>query len=61
MMSQALVHLGCWNSPCYGLFLFGARFETNKLFISLLFNFFSGRSKLRITETTDTESADIEA
>jgi len=51
--------LGCWVSPCYGPFSLGARFETYGPFISLIFQFFfSGRSKPRITETTDTESAD---
>jgi hypothetical protein len=32
--------LGCWISPCYGLFSLGARFETYEPFISLIFNFF---------------------
>jgi hypothetical protein len=36
-------HLGCWISPCYGPFSLGARFETCEQFISLIFNFFSGR------------------
>jgi hypothetical protein len=45
--------LGCWISPCYGPFSLGARFETYEPFISLIFQFFSGRSKQRITETAD--------
>jgi hypothetical protein len=52
------MHLGCWISPCYGLFSLGARFDTYELFISLIFKFFGGHGKLRITETKDTESAD---
>ena len=51
--------LGCWISPCYGPFWLGARFETYELFISLIFKLFSGRSISYITETLDTESADI--
>jgi hypothetical protein len=39
--------LGCWISPCYGPFSLGARFEAYKLFISLIFKFFSGRGKPR--------------
>ena len=48
--------LGCWISPCYGLFSLGARFETNELFISLIFQnfFFSGRGQPRITESANT-------
>ena len=33
-------HLGCWTSPCYGLFWLGVSFETYELFISLIFDFF---------------------
>jgi hypothetical protein len=40
--------LGCWISPCYGPFLLGLRFETYEPFISLIFNFVSGRGKPRI-------------
>jgi hypothetical protein len=47
------VRLGCWISPCHGPFSLGTQFETYELFISLIFQFFSGRGKLRITETTD--------
>jgi hypothetical protein len=54
-------HLGCWIWPCYSPFSFGAQFETYELFISLISKFFSGRSKLRITETAGTESADMGA
>jgi hypothetical protein len=32
--------LGCWISPCYGLFVLGACFETYEPFISLNFQFF---------------------
>jgi hypothetical protein len=41
--------------------LLGTRFETYELFISLIFKFFSGRGTPRITETADTESADMGA
>jgi hypothetical protein len=34
------------------------RFEIYEPFISLIFKYFSGCGKQRITETTDTESAD---
>jgi hypothetical protein len=53
--------LGCWISPCDGLFLLGARFEIYEPFISLIFKFFLGHGKPQITETTDTESADMRA
>jgi hypothetical protein len=36
-------------------------FETYEPFISLIFNFFSGRGKPRITETANTESVDTGA
>jgi hypothetical protein len=36
-----------------------ARFETYELFISLILNFFLGHGKPWITETMDTESADM--
>jgi hypothetical protein len=36
-----------------------AHFETYEPFISLIFQFFSGHGKLPITETVDTESADM--
>jgi hypothetical protein len=36
-------------------------FETYDLFISLIFQFFSGRGKPQITETSDTESVDTGA
>jgi hypothetical protein len=54
-------HLGCWISPFYGLFSHGGRFETYETFIYLIFKFFSCPGKLRITETTDTESVDMGA
>jgi hypothetical protein len=41
-------HFGCWISPCYGPLSLSARFETYEPFISLIFQLFSGRSKLRI-------------
>jgi hypothetical protein len=37
--------LGYWISPCYGPFSLGASFETYEQFISLIYNFFSGRDK----------------
>jgi hypothetical protein len=52
--------LDCWISPCYGPFSLGARFETYEPFISLIFKFFLGRCEPRITETADSESADME-
>jgi hypothetical protein len=33
-------HLGYWISLCYDPFSLGARFDTYKLFISFIFNFF---------------------
>jgi hypothetical protein len=57
-MSQVL---GCWVSPFYSPFSPGVHFETYELFISLIFNFFSGHGKLQIGETTGTESADTGA
>jgi hypothetical protein len=54
--------LGCRVSPCYGLFSFGAHFETHEPFISLNFQFyFSGCGKPWIAETTNTESVDMGA
>jgi hypothetical protein len=50
--------LGCWISPCYGPFSFGARFETFEPFIYLIFKIFSGRCKPRITETAETKWAE---
>jgi hypothetical protein len=41
--------------------LLGACFETYELFISLIFQLIFGRGKPRITETMDTESADMGA
>jgi hypothetical protein len=35
--------LGCWISPFYGPFSLGARFETYKLFIYLIFHFLGPR------------------
>jgi hypothetical protein len=55
------VRLGCWISPCSGPVWLGARFENYEQFISLIFNFFSGRGKPRITETANTESVDMGA
>jgi hypothetical protein len=40
--SKYWARLGCWISPCYGPFSFGAHFETCKLFIYLIFKFFFG-------------------
>jgi hypothetical protein len=51
--------LGCWISPCYGPFSLGTRFETYEPFISLIFQIVSGCSAPQITETADTESADM--
>jgi hypothetical protein len=42
---------GCWISPCYSPFSLGGCFETYELFTSLIFQFFGGRGKPRITET----------
>jgi hypothetical protein len=44
------------------MFLLSGCFENYELFISLIFQlFFSGCGELRITENTDTESADKES
>jgi hypothetical protein len=40
--------LVCWISRLYGPFSLGSRFETYKPFVSLIFQFFSGRGKLRV-------------
>jgi hypothetical protein len=61
MISQALGTFGLLDFTTYGLFLLGVHFETYELFISLIFKFFSGHGKPRITKTTDTESADMGA
>jgi hypothetical protein len=54
--------LGCWISAFYGLFLLGVCFETYEPFPSLIFQFLSGgHGKPRITETADTETADMGA
>jgi hypothetical protein len=53
--------LGCWISPCYGPFSLGQCFESYKPLISLIFQFFGGRSEARVTETTDPESVDTGA
>jgi hypothetical protein len=53
--------LGCWISPCYGLFSLGRHFETYETFIYLIFKFFSGHSELQITEAAYTVSADMGA
>jgi hypothetical protein len=53
--------LGCWISPSYGPSSLGMRFETYEPFISLIFQFFLGRSKLRMNETVDTESVNMGA
>jgi hypothetical protein len=53
--------LGCLISPCYSPFSLGTCVETYEPFISLIFQFFCGRGKPRITEITDTESADTGA
>jgi hypothetical protein len=39
-MNQVLGMFGLLYFTTYGLFLFGARFETYELFISLIFQFF---------------------
>jgi hypothetical protein len=41
--------------------MLGASFETDEPFIYLIFHFSLGRGKPWITETADTESADMEA
>jgi hypothetical protein len=48
-------------SPYYGPFSLGERFEIYETFISLIFNFFSGRGIAQITETADTKSVDTGA
>jgi hypothetical protein len=44
--------MGCWISPQYSPFSLGARYETYKPFIYLIFLFW-GRGKPQITETAD--------
>jgi hypothetical protein len=52
--------LDCWILPCYDPFLLGVRFEMYEAFISVIFKFlFSAHSKPQMTETTDTELADM--
>jgi hypothetical protein len=53
--------LGCWIPPWYSLFSLGKRLETYELFISLIFQFFSGHRKLWLTETVDNVSVDTAA
>jgi hypothetical protein len=53
--------LGCWISPCYGLFSLGVHLETYEPFISLIFQFFSDHSEPQITEAADAESVDMGA
>jgi hypothetical protein len=60
-MSQVMGAFGLLNLPCYGPFSLGGRFETYETFISLIFQFFSGRGEARGTETTDNESVDTGA
>jgi hypothetical protein len=50
---------GLLDSPCSGPFSLGARFETYEPFIPLIFQIFSGRRKLQITETADSEFVDM--
>jgi hypothetical protein len=60
-MNQVLGAFGLLDSPCYGPFLLGGRFETYEPFICLMFKFFSGCNKPRITETEDADSVDMGA
>jgi hypothetical protein len=48
------VRLGCWISPIYGPVLLGGRFKTYELIITLIFQFFLGHGKLRVTDSADT-------
>jgi hypothetical protein len=57
-MSQVLGTFELLDSPCYRPFSLGGRFETYKPFISLIFQFFSGRGEPQITETADSEPVD---
>jgi hypothetical protein len=41
-------HLGGWNSPRYGPFSLGVRFESYEPYISLIFQIISGRGKPRM-------------
>jgi hypothetical protein len=50
-MSQVLGAFGLLDITMFSL---GTRFETYEPFISLIFQFFSGRGKPRITELPDT-------
>jgi hypothetical protein len=52
------VRLGCWDSPCFGPFSLGARFESHEVFFYVIL-FIYDRGKPRITEPTDIESVDM--
>jgi hypothetical protein len=52
-MSQVLGAFGLLDFTMLGRFSLGARFETYVLFISLIFQDFSGRGKPRMTESMD--------
>jgi hypothetical protein len=58
-MSQLLGVFGLLISPCYSPFSLGAHFETYKLFIYLIFQFWGSRGELQITESSDTKSVDM--
>jgi hypothetical protein len=60
-MSQVLRAFGLLDFTMLWPFSLGARFETDELFISLIFQFWGGRGKPWITETADNESVDMEA
>jgi hypothetical protein len=50
-----------WASGFHHFMSIGARFETYEPVISLIFNYFGGCHKPRVTETADTESVDTGA
>jgi hypothetical protein len=57
-MSQVL---GTFGSLDFTMFLLDVHFETYETLIYLIFQFFSGQGKSKITETADTESTDMGA
>ena len=58
-MSQVLGAFGLLDFNMLRPIRLGARFETYEPFISLIFQFFRGRGKPRITETAGTESVNM--
>jgi hypothetical protein len=63
-MSQVLGAFGLLDPPissCNGPFSLGGSFEIYEPFISLIFQFISGRGEPRVTETANTKSVNTGA